>query len=294
MSCALILPAEEPCNRFNHVRTTMYSMAGNAGHIEFDNGVYLSEREHSARNWALAWFMQENQSFPAFTDLTKTMELYVQSCAITVNTHTLSAMAATLANGGICPLTQQRVMDSAVVRNCLSLMYTCGMYDYSGRFAFEIGVPCKSGVSGGLLIVIPGIMGIAVWSPRLDRHGNSVRGVEFCRQLVTRFPSLHMFERLKTPTPSAWTKEIIKNAFITAASKGDLERVAELVGEVNINEGDYDGRTAIHLAAAEGKVKVVEFLLAHKADPHARDRWGNTAVHEVAKHESLRPLLNGG
>jgi glutaminase len=102
---------------------------------------------------------------------------------------------ATPANGGVVPLSNDRVFSTGSVQKCLSLMSSCGMYDYSGEFAFTIGPPAKSGVSGALMVVIPNVMGIAIWSPRLDGHGNSVRGIEFCRRLVAKY-NFHMYDSL--------------------------------------------------------------------------------------------------
>ena len=101
-----------------------------------------------------------------------------------------SVIAATLANGGKCPMTGENVLKEDAVRNVLSLMSSCGLYNYCGDFAFDVGLPAKSGVSGALLLVVPDIMGICCWSPPLDEMGNSVRGIRFSEELVKIF-NLH-------------------------------------------------------------------------------------------------------
>ena len=98
-----------------------------------------------------------------------------------VHCDTLAVMGATLANGGVCPVTREATLEPEAVRDVLSLMHSCGMYNYSGQFAFNVGLPAKSGVSGALVLVIPNVMGIGIWSPPLDSLGNSVRGVQFSK-----------------------------------------------------------------------------------------------------------------
>ena len=155
-------------------------MAGGAD-IGFNNSVFLSERETADRNFAMGYFMKENKSFPANTELQETLDLYFQSCSLEVNTETMAVMGATLANGGTCPTTGEKILKSSDVRDVLSLMYSCGMYNYSGEFAFKVGLPAKSGVSGCVLLVVPNVMSVALWSPPLDSLGNSVRGIQFCK-----------------------------------------------------------------------------------------------------------------
>ena len=112
-----------------------------------------------------------------------------------VTCESLSVMAASLANGGVCPTTGETVLSAESVPNILSLMYTCGMYNYSGQFAFTVGLPAKSGVSGALLLVIPNVMGIGLWSPPLDEIGNSVRGIQFAKLFVDKF-NFHQFDSI--------------------------------------------------------------------------------------------------
>ena len=107
----------------------------------------------------------------------------------------MSVMAATMANSGTCPLTNKKEFNNETVKNVLSNMHSCGMYNESGQFAFSIGMPAKSGVGGGVWFVIPGVAGFCVWSPRLGEMGNSVRGMEFCKKLVQHY-NFHIFDNL--------------------------------------------------------------------------------------------------
>jgi glutaminase len=112
------------------------------------------------------------------SNLQDTREFYFQQCSIEANIQQMATLAATLANGGENPITGEKIFDPFHVRNCLSLMLTCGMYDYSGEWCFTVGLPAKSGVAGCVWCVIPNKMGIATFSPPLDDNGNSVKGIE--------------------------------------------------------------------------------------------------------------------
>lgn len=193
MCASLIRPALSAPERFERVLETWRGLTGGSA-PGFDNAVYQSERQHADRNRALAYFMREQGAFAADVDLEESLELYFQCCALTLDVRELAVAAATLANGGVCPLTGgSPLLQPTTLRHCLSVMASCGMYNFSGEFAFRIGLPAKSGVSGGLMLVVPGVMGLALWSPPLDAFGNSVRAVAFCRELVEKLP-LHRYE----------------------------------------------------------------------------------------------------
>ena len=149
--------------------------------------------------------MRENKAFPKMTNLNSTINLYFQACSIEINSKILSVIAASLANAGINPISNKPIFAPETIKSCLSLMYSCGMYDYSGEWAFSIGLPAKSGISGGIYIVIPDVMGIAIYSPRLDRHGNSSRAIKFCKEFVKQY-SVHNYDSiLRCPNKSSLT-----------------------------------------------------------------------------------------
>ncbi|NJM72536.1 MAG: glutaminase A [Scytonema sp. RU_4_4] len=162
------------------------------GHNVFvDISVFTSERITGHRNRAMAHLMLNfgmiNQN------LEEALDLYFQQCSVMVNCYDLALMAATLANKGINPMTGEQAVESRYVKDILSVMYTCGMYNFAGEWAYKVGIPAKSGISGGIIAVIPNVMGIGVFSPPLDSRGNSVRGVKVCEELSQQF-GLHLFE----------------------------------------------------------------------------------------------------
>ncbi|MGK0266238.1 MAG: glutaminase [Maricaulis sp.] len=191
MCSAMIRPGRPVAERFDMLMRFWNSAVG-SGACSFDEAVYTSEKGTADRNFALARLMDSHGVFPEGSIVERALDLYFRSCAISLDCRALSVAAATLANGGVCPLTGHRIAEPAAIRNTLSLMLTCGMYDFSGEFAFAVGLPAKSGVSGGLMLVVPGVCGIGLWSPPLDRLGNTVRGLEFSRRLVEAFP-FHIF-----------------------------------------------------------------------------------------------------
>jgi glutaminase len=187
LTAALIRPGCTVLERFDLISRLWRAAAGGDA-PGFDEDVFESERRHADRNFALAYFMREHGCFPEDTDMHAALELYFRCCSITTDVRRLSAVAATLANGGVCPVTERQVVSRESVKAVLSLMLSCGMYDFSGEYAFTVGLPAKSGVSGALMIVVPGVCGFALYSPRLGVQGNPERGVEFSKRLVEAFP----------------------------------------------------------------------------------------------------------
>lgn len=159
--------------------------------LTLDDAVYRSERDSGFRNFAIGYMLRNFGILESAPE--PVLDAYFQQCSILVNARDLAVMGATLANGGVCPLTGETALGVADVPRVLSVMATCGMYDYAGEWVYRIGMPSKSGVGGGIIGVLPGQMAIAVFSPPLDSRGNSVRGIRVFEDLSNDF-GLHMFQ----------------------------------------------------------------------------------------------------
>ncbi|MFO7565061.1 MAG: glutaminase A [Enhygromyxa sp.] len=299
MACALIQQGKDLADRFEYVLHAYRDLAGGRK-VGFSNAVYLSERRSADRNFALGYLMREHKAFPANTPLIETLEFYLQCCSTEANTEVMAVIAATLANAGVCPTTGQRLFKPGTVQNCLSLMSSCGMYDFSGEFAFTVGLPAKSGVSGAIIGVVPNVLGFCAWSPRLDEHGNSVRGLDFCRRLVETY-NFHAYDNLtgmsgkqdpRLSRPQEFADEVGQVTW--AASFGDLRGIRQLIARgVDPERGNFDDRTPLHLAAAEGHLAIVEYLLGLGVDPRPVDRFGNTPIDDATRegHAAVVRLL---
>jgi glutaminase len=170
-------------------------LSGAVAEVRFSEETMLSERDTADNNFAISYLLRGRMGLPRGVDLNKMMDVYLSCCSIEMTARMLSVAAATLANGGVCPISGVQVLDTDVVKRTLSVMQAAGMYDNAGFFTLEVGLPAKSGVAGAVMVVVPNLIGIATFSPRLDAYGNSVRGVGFCRELVDRF-TFHMYDSL--------------------------------------------------------------------------------------------------
>jgi len=195
-ACGLI-PGGTVALKSSRILATYSRYAGRA--LDIDERVYGSESGTGHRNRAIGWMLRNFSILDG--DPTPTLETYFRQCAIRVTCRDLALIGATLANGGVNPVTGIRAIPEEFVENVLSVMATCGMYDFSGEWLYRTGLPAKSGVGGGILAVQPGRIGIGVFSPRLDAQGNSVRGIAVCRELAADL-GLHMFDASQRAVPA--------------------------------------------------------------------------------------------
>jgi glutaminase len=175
-----LIPGATSDEKWERIRGGLSRFAGRE--LLLSDHVYESESASNMRNQGIAHLLSSYDRL--YFDPDEATDVYTRQCSLEVTVHDLAVMAATLANGGVNPMTGERVVVAEVCRRVLAVMATAGLYELSGDWLYEIGMPGKSGVSGGIVTVSPGKGGLATYSPPLDVAGNSVRG-----QLVTKYLS---------------------------------------------------------------------------------------------------------
>lgn len=178
-----LVPGETLDEKWNFIDQAFCRFAGRA--LPLNEEVYLSASETNFRNQGIARVLQSYGAI--YSDPAQAVDLYTRMCSLTVNAKDLAVMGATLADGGVNPITHEKVVDPSICHYTLAVMATAGLYETSGDWLFDIGLPGKSGIGGGIVTVSPGKGGLGTFAPRLDQAGNSVKG-----QLAAKFLSHHL------------------------------------------------------------------------------------------------------
>lgn len=249
-----LVPGATADERFALIREFYSGFAGRPLHIDED--VYHSEKATGFRNRAIAYMLE---SFGVLEgDPDEVLDVYFRQCALRVTSTDLARMAVTLARGGLNPMTGRQVTDYLVVQRTLSVMTTCGMYDATGDWVSAVGMPAKSGVGGGITAVLPGQLGIGVYSPRLDAKGHSVRGVRVCRSLSQRL-GLHFL------TVSRESRSTIRAVY----DAGDGIRVYQIHGDLLFAGAEQVLRT-VDREAGEFGVAILDVSMLDSINDPAR------------------------
>ncbi len=283
MAAAEMIPGETPEARIAKMLDVLSRYAGRQIHI--DDAVFRSEQATGHRNRAIAYMMLNSGMIRSAPE--SILDIYFRQCAVQVSCTDLAVMAATLANDGLNPLTGEMALPDEYIHDVLTVMNSCGMYNYAGQWSYEVGMPAKSGVAGGIIAVIPGQIGIGVFSPRLDPHGHSVRGVRVCKEISETF-GLHVF-RSHTNSGAVIRRELggdlIRSKRVRAPEerhildeRGATIRLIELQGGLFFGSAERLLRRID--AVAEGADYVIlDFRRVHDADQAARrliielDEW---------------------
>ena len=247
IACSGLIHEAKGAGAFEHIRSELSRFAGRE--LDVDEAVFASESATGDRNRAIGYLLRTNA---VITDnVTAVLEVYFRQCAILVTARDIAVMAATLANRGINPVTGEQVTTPYAIARTLSVMTSSGMYDYAGEWIYRVGIPAKSGVGGGILASLPARLGLGSYSPRLDKHGNSVRGIKVCEAISAHY-DLHMLNRSDDARNSIIADYTIgknpsrrsrrpREQEILAAHHHDV-RVFELVGALSLSNVDYISR----------------------------------------------------
>jgi len=268
IAAASLVAGHSPADRFERILAVMSLYAGRR--LELDEEVYRSERDTGHRNRAIGHMLRNFDVLKEDPEIA--LDLYFRQCSVRVTCRDLALMGATLANAGVNPLTGEVAVRSGYVESILSVMVTCGMYDYAGEWVYRIGLPAKSGVAGGILAILPGQLGIGVFSPRLDARGNSVRGVKVCEDL-SRDMNLHFL----SPARVAAAVMRSRRSLATVRSKRRRSAAeAKLLDGLGHRVRIYEAQGVLGFAAAE--------VIARETSAHAgRDSFAILDLKQVVE-----------
>lgn len=247
IACTGLIHEAKGDGAFEYIRQALGRFAGRD--LDVDEAVYASESATGDRNRAIGYLLRTNAVIK--DNVTSVLEAYFRQCAVLVTARDIAIMAATLANRGVNPVTGEQVMSAYAISRTLSVMTSSGMYDYAGEWIYRVGIPAKSGVGGGILAALPARLGLGSYSPKLDKHGNSVRGIKVCEALSSHY-TLHMLSRTDDArnsiiadynmgkSPSRRSRRPHEQNILAAHHQDVL--VYELVGALSLSSVDYVSR----------------------------------------------------
>lgn len=179
-ACSMVKPLGNPVGKWKAIVDNMEALFGSEPSLLDE--LYRSESDTNYRNRSITWLLKKYDRL--YDDPMMSLDLYTRQCSLGVTCRQLSAMAATIANEGVNPLTGQRAFPQEISPKIVSMMASVGFYEHTGDWMFSSGLPAKTGVGGGIVGVLPGLLGIAAFSPRLDQAGNSVRAQAAIKQFM--------------------------------------------------------------------------------------------------------------
>ena len=269
IACSGLIHEAEGEQAFERVRDVLGQFAGRK--LDLDERVFASENLTGDRNRAIAYLLRNYGIIKGNVDAV--LDVYFRQCSLLVTAHDLALMAATLANNGVNPVSGVRVIGPYAVSRTLSIMTSSGMYDFAGEWIYRVGFPAKSGVGGGIIAAFPSQFGLGTFSPRLDEHGNSVRGLKVCEEISAQF-GLHMLNR----TIDVRTCVVADYDFARTSPRGrqpheekiiaehmSAMRVIELTGTITFANADFiarrvdAGTTPLVLVLDFGRVPHISF-----------------------------------
>ncbi|XP_014247667.1 glutaminase kidney isoform, mitochondrial-like isoform X2 [Cimex lectularius] len=260
------------------------ALAGNE-YCQHRTQVYMAAKQSGFHPFAQANLLVAMDKLAMDPNFNEACDFYYEAHSLETNCESLSLIAATLANGGINPLTLKQVLSPNAVKYVLSSMYTAGLYTFSGKSSFLMGNPGKSASSGAIMFVIPGVLGIALYSPKLNKEGISVRGLSFMKEFI-RTQKFHMYanltSRVKKKFPGRKNTLDECNTYcemFSALASHDIPKVVKLAATDMVHSKDNEKRTVLHVAAAMGYYELVKHIASkYTYLVNEKDRWGRTPL----------------